>query len=94
MGRSELATPVALAWTLAQPGVSAPIFGASKLEQLRENLQALDIVLSPEQLQTLREVSAPDAVAFFSPELKRIVLWRAPVEPSAHNAYSNVGAGA
>lgn len=59
---SELDRPpaqVALAWVLAQPGISAPILGASRLEQLHDNLAALPLALSPEQLRRLTESSAP-----------------------------------
>jgi aryl-alcohol dehydrogenase-like predicted oxidoreductase len=49
---------VALAWLLAQPGVTAPIFGARTLAQLEENLAAADLDLPPEALRRLDEVSA------------------------------------
>lgn len=51
---------VALAWVSAQPGITSPILGASKLEQLHDNLSSLDIRLTPEQLLTLDESSALD----------------------------------
>ncbi|WP_022824277.1 aldo/keto reductase [Hymenobacter norwichensis] len=51
---------VALAWVLAQPGVVAPIIGASKLAQLHDNLAALEVRLSPEQLQALQAGSMPE----------------------------------
>ena len=51
---------VALAWLLAQPGVSAPILGASRVEQLRSNLAALDLTLTAAQLQRLDEHSQGD----------------------------------
>ncbi len=38
---------LALAWTAAQPGVSSVITGATSLEQLRENLGALDVAMTP-----------------------------------------------
>jgi len=50
---------VALAWVAAQPGVSSVILGARTLEQLTDNLRATDLRLSPEELATLDEVSAP-----------------------------------
>jgi aryl-alcohol dehydrogenase-like predicted oxidoreductase len=53
---------VALAWVLAQPGVSAPIVGASQVVQLHDSLAALDIHFTPEQLRALDEASAPEAV--------------------------------
>ncbi len=51
---------VALAWAAAQPGVSSLILGASRVEQLHDNLAALDLRLSPEHLRALDEASAPD----------------------------------
>lgn len=49
---------VALAWVLAQPGVTSPIVGASKVSQLHDSLAALEIQLSSEQLRALDEASA------------------------------------
>jgi aryl-alcohol dehydrogenase-like predicted oxidoreductase len=49
------ATPaqVALAWLAAQPGVTAPIASATRVEQLEELLGVLTLELSPEQLERL-----------------------------------------
>lgn len=62
---SELGCPpaqVAIAWVLAQarPGAAPliPILGARNVAQLHENLGALDVQLSPDQLTRLDEVSA------------------------------------
>ena len=63
---------VALAWAAAQPGISAPIMGASRVEQVRDNLAALDIEFRPEQLHALAEASAPEPAfpyAIFTPEM-------------------------
>jgi aryl-alcohol dehydrogenase-like predicted oxidoreductase len=49
---------VAIAWLLAQPGVTSPIVGASRPEQLRDSVQALDRSLSEESLARLDGVSA------------------------------------
>jgi aryl-alcohol dehydrogenase (NADP+) len=49
---------VAIAWLLAQPGVTSPIVGASRPEQLRDSVQALDRSLTEESLARLDEVSA------------------------------------
>ena len=65
---------VALAWALGRPGVSSLIVGASKLEQLRDNLAALSITLTPEQLRTLNAGSVSDPAfpeGFFSAGLQR-----------------------
>jgi aryl-alcohol dehydrogenase-like predicted oxidoreductase len=50
---NELGTSVAklsIAWTIKNPNVSTTILGASKKEQLIENLKALDVVslITPE----------------------------------------------
>jgi aryl-alcohol dehydrogenase-like predicted oxidoreductase len=53
------AARVALAWLLAQPGVTAPIVGASRPEQLDDSVGALDVQLSSEHLDRLGQVSQP-----------------------------------
>ncbi len=57
---------VALAWVAAQAGITAPIIGATKLEQLNDNLAALEITLTPTQLARLNEASAPPSVPPYS----------------------------
>jgi aryl-alcohol dehydrogenase-like predicted oxidoreductase len=44
---------VAIAWLLAQPGVTAPIIGATKLAHLEDPLRALGTRLTPEEIATL-----------------------------------------
>ncbi len=60
--RSVKPAQVALAWVLAQPGVSAPIIGASKLYQLEDALTALALKLTPEELQQLAQPYEPHPV--------------------------------
>jgi len=55
------AARVALAWTLAQPGVTSVIVGARRVEQLADNLGAIDLELSTDELQRLDAVSAVPA---------------------------------
>jgi aryl-alcohol dehydrogenase-like predicted oxidoreductase len=49
---------VALAWTLADPVITSPIIGATSLDQLEENLGALDLKLTFEEKQTLDDMTA------------------------------------
>ncbi|EMD26598.1 aldo/keto reductase [Amycolatopsis azurea] len=51
---------VGLAWTLRNPGVTAPIIGARTPAQLEDNLGALEVDFTPSQLARLDEVSAID----------------------------------
>jgi aryl-alcohol dehydrogenase-like predicted oxidoreductase len=51
---------VGLAWTLQNPGVTAPVVGARTVRQLQENLGALEVDLTPDQVTRLDEVSAID----------------------------------
>ena len=53
---------VALAWVLAQPGVSAPIIGASKLQHLEDAIHALEVKLTPEEIRSLEEPYEPHPV--------------------------------
>jgi aryl-alcohol dehydrogenase-like predicted oxidoreductase len=48
---------LALAWLLHQPVVSTVIIGAKKMDQLEDNLKAVDVQLTPEDLKQLDEVS-------------------------------------
>ncbi|WP_375396913.1 aldo/keto reductase [uncultured Sphingomonas sp.] len=50
---------VAIAWLLARDVVSSVILGASKLEQLEENLGAADLALSADELAVLDAATAP-----------------------------------
>jgi len=56
----ELGLPLvtlAVAWTLAQPAITAPIIGASRPDQLDASLAAVDVELTPEVLQRLDELT-------------------------------------
>ncbi|WP_028057849.1 aldo/keto reductase [Candidatus Solirubrobacter pratensis] len=50
---------VALAWVQSRPGVAATLIGARRLDQLRTNLDAIDVALSEAQIAALDEVSTP-----------------------------------
>jgi len=49
---------IALAWLLSKSYITAPIIGASSVEQLMENLGALDVELEEEDLKKLDEISS------------------------------------
>lgn len=70
---------VALAWAAAQPGVTSTLVGASTRAQLGDSLAALEIQLTPEQLETLNSVSSPGP-EFFSAGLRQAVFGGAAVE--------------
>ncbi len=53
---------VALAWLLHQPGVTAPIVGASKMNHLEDAVAAISIKLSEEELKALDEHYTPHPV--------------------------------
>lgn len=59
------ATPaqIALAWLLAQKPWIVPIPGTRKLERLDENLGALDVVLTPEELSDLNDALSKIEIA-------------------------------
>lgn len=52
---------VALAWILAKPFVTSVIIGAKRVEQLDQNLAAVELQLDAEDMARLDEVSALDA---------------------------------
>ena len=53
---------IALAWILHKPAVTAPIVGASKMEQLDQAIAALDIKLTAEEIRELEEPYEPHTV--------------------------------
>jgi aryl-alcohol dehydrogenase (NADP+) len=53
---------VALAWLLRRPGVTAPIIGASTMEQLDQAVAALDLDLTDEECHRLEEPYVPHRV--------------------------------
>jgi aryl-alcohol dehydrogenase-like predicted oxidoreductase len=50
---------VSIAWLLAKKHVASVIIGANKMSQLEDNLGAVNVKLTPEQVQRLDEISAP-----------------------------------
>ncbi|MGH8632052.1 MAG: aldo/keto reductase [Burkholderiales bacterium] len=53
---------IALAWLLHQPGVTAPIIGASKPRHIDDAVKALEIKLTEEELKSLAEPYQPHRV--------------------------------
>ena len=64
LARRHGVTPaqIALAWILRQPGVTAPIIGVTKIEQLDEAVAALDVELDGEECLRLEEPYVPHPV--------------------------------
>ena len=62
-------TTMSLAWCARNPNVSTVILGASKPEQLKENLKAIDVIdlLTPEVMKAIEEVvkSKPEEAQVF-----------------------------
>jgi aryl-alcohol dehydrogenase-like predicted oxidoreductase len=56
---------VAIAWLLSKPAVTAPIIGATKLAHLESSLAALEIKLTPAEIQRLEAAYQPHAVRGF-----------------------------
>jgi aryl-alcohol dehydrogenase (NADP+) len=53
---------IALAWLLHQPGITAPIIGATKMYQLEEAIAAVEIELSAEDCAYLEEPYQPHPI--------------------------------
>lgn len=52
----------ALAWLLARRGVTSVIIGANKMSQLEDNLKAVELKLSAEEVERLSATTAPAAL--------------------------------
>ena len=66
---------VALAWVSSRRGVTAPIFGASSVDQLRGNLASSEVELTSVQLERLQQVSAfaPGFYDLFEEKINRSI---------------------
>jgi len=53
---------VALAWLLAQAGVTSIIIGANKMSQLEDNLKAADVELTAEEVEQLSATTMPHMI--------------------------------
>jgi len=53
---------LALAWVMAQPGVTSVIVGARSVEQLDDSLAAAHLVLEPDELTSLDAATAPEPI--------------------------------
>jgi aryl-alcohol dehydrogenase (NADP+) len=60
--RGSLPAQVALAWLLRQPGVTAPIVGVTRLDQLEQLVGALDVELTDGECEYLEEPYVPHPV--------------------------------
>jgi aryl-alcohol dehydrogenase (NADP+) len=58
-GRGALNVQVALAWMLQQPAVTSPILGVTRLEQLEQLVNALNVKLEPQEIAALEELYQP-----------------------------------
>ncbi|RVJ92107.1 aldo/keto reductase [Sinorhizobium meliloti] len=71
LGRSM--AQVAVNWTATQPGIASVILGATKLEQLKDNLGALDFQIPAkfrEQLNRVSVVPTTFPYSFFGPDIQ------------------------
>jgi aryl-alcohol dehydrogenase-like predicted oxidoreductase len=57
---------VALAWVTGRPGVASTLMGVSRVEQVADNIAALDLTLSAEHRAALDAVSAPEPRMLYS----------------------------
>lgn len=67
---------VALAWVTRRPGVASTIIGATSLQQLEDNLHALDVEIPAPLLAKLDEATRPELVhpyTFSSPTMRGMI---------------------
>ena len=53
---------VAIAWVCSKQAITSPIISAASVEQLDNNVAALDIELSPDEIASLDEMYRPRGV--------------------------------
>ncbi len=79
--RESTVAAVALAWVQGQPGVTSTIIGARRLAQLEDNVKALDVQLTTEDLARLDALTKP---TFGFPQNMQ------PIFPAIHNGGTSV----
>ena len=69
---SATVAQVSLAWVAAQPGVTAPIIGPRTMEQLEDNLGALDVELTADDFAAIDRLAQPgtNAADFYEASFK------------------------
>jgi aryl-alcohol dehydrogenase-like predicted oxidoreductase len=81
---------VALAWLLSKSTVTSILMGASKLEQLENNLDSLNTHLSPDQITRLDAISRVDMgfphQHLANPMLRRTIFGGVEVHRRLHTA--------
>jgi aryl-alcohol dehydrogenase (NADP+) len=60
--RGVAPSQIALAWLLHKPGVTSPIIGASKMDHLEQDVAALEIELSSEEMERLEQPYRPHPI--------------------------------
>lgn len=55
--RGATAAQIALAWTLTRPGIASLVVGGTEEQHFRDNIAAVEIALTPAELDRLNEVS-------------------------------------
>jgi len=60
--RGVSAAQVACAWVLQAPGITAPIIGATKVEQIKDLIGAVDLKLSAEEIALLEKPYRPHGI--------------------------------
>jgi aryl-alcohol dehydrogenase-like predicted oxidoreductase len=58
-GKGCATSQLALAWCLRQPAITSPIIGPRTMEQLEDNLGALEVEVTAEDRKRLDEVAPP-----------------------------------
>ena len=79
---SATANSTSARWSSSNSGITSPILGVSRPEQLQDNLASLDLTLTPEQLQVLDQASAPEPStpsSILQPGIRRMIFGGASV---------------
>lgn len=53
---------LSLAWCMNQPGITSPIIGPRTLQQLEDNLKAVDVTLTDDDRQAIDQISPPGSM--------------------------------
>lgn len=87
---------VAINWTASQPSVSTVLIGATKMSQIKENMNALDFEIPSELMERLNKSSAPELsypYTFFQPKQQERIYPGTKVGMKPDNYWKNLRIG-
>ncbi|MCK3780162.1 aldo/keto reductase [Ensifer sesbaniae] len=89
--RGVTVAQVSLAWTLSRPAIASLVVGGLSEEQFRDNIAAVDLKLTAEELDTLNKVSRPPYIYPYWHQHNFAGERFSPGDRALHDSYADLG---